>query len=180
MPVEVTLMTASVGCSIFGSGTLSTRTSRLPWNVTALIGRLQDSWSAGCYPLGVGGTAARLIWPRRSTARGWESSSRLFRLRRSARGARAGARPDARPLRAHDVPGVGRRHQAGLVDAPARGQAPGEREPASGRGGEPGAAATGGQEPGADQQTGLRHSLQAPRRRLLVGAFVFAEAPVQS
>src|ERR1044072_6236783 len=29
---------ASVGCSIFGSGTSSTRTSRFPWKVSAFIG----------------------------------------------------------------------------------------------------------------------------------------------
>ncbi len=36
-PVDVTRMTASVGSSIRGSGTFSTRTSRLPCQVTALI-----------------------------------------------------------------------------------------------------------------------------------------------
>jgi hypothetical protein len=35
--VEVTRTIASVGCSIFGSGTLSTRTSSLPCQVTAFI-----------------------------------------------------------------------------------------------------------------------------------------------
>src|SRR3954454_21193114 len=38
MPEEVTRMTASVGSSIPGSGTSSTRTSRLPCQVTAFIG----------------------------------------------------------------------------------------------------------------------------------------------
>ena len=37
IPVEVTRTIASVGCSMRGSGTLSTRTSRRPWNVTAFI-----------------------------------------------------------------------------------------------------------------------------------------------
>lgn len=35
MPLEVTLMIASFGCSILGSGTSSTRTSRFPCQVTA-------------------------------------------------------------------------------------------------------------------------------------------------
>ena len=35
MPVDVTRMIASVGSWIVGSGTLSTRTSRLPCQVTA-------------------------------------------------------------------------------------------------------------------------------------------------
>ena len=38
MPVDVTRMIASVGASIVGSGTVSTRTSRLPWKVTAFTG----------------------------------------------------------------------------------------------------------------------------------------------
>src|ERR1700761_1975619 len=37
MPLEVTRTIASVGCSIRGSGTVSTRTSRLPCQVTAFI-----------------------------------------------------------------------------------------------------------------------------------------------
>src|SRR6185312_15272934 len=57
MPLDVTLMIASVGCSILGSGTVSTRTSRLPWNVTAFIAGLQSRGSAGCYPLDVVATA---------------------------------------------------------------------------------------------------------------------------
>ena len=36
-PVDVTLMMASVGCLIVGSGTVSTRTSRLPWYVRAFM-----------------------------------------------------------------------------------------------------------------------------------------------
>src|SRR6185437_15260278 len=39
MLVDVTSMTASVGRSIFGSGTESTRTSRLPCHVTAFMER---------------------------------------------------------------------------------------------------------------------------------------------
>jgi hypothetical protein len=37
MPLEVTRMTASVGSSIRGSGTVSTRTSRLPCQATAFM-----------------------------------------------------------------------------------------------------------------------------------------------
>jgi hypothetical protein len=37
MPLDVTRTIASVGCSIRGSGTSSTRTSRLPCHVTAFI-----------------------------------------------------------------------------------------------------------------------------------------------
>src|SRR5690349_13004587 len=41
-------MTASVGCSIFGSGTSSTRTSRLPWKVRAFMEAFRcDSFSGG-------------------------------------------------------------------------------------------------------------------------------------
>src|SRR6478735_1685786 len=43
---EVTLMIASVGSSILGSGTSSTRTSRLPCQVTALIG-CPSQWRPG-------------------------------------------------------------------------------------------------------------------------------------
>ena len=40
MPVEVTRTIASVGSSIVGSGTSSTRTSRLPCQVTAFTAEL--------------------------------------------------------------------------------------------------------------------------------------------
>src|SRR3954470_24168959 len=40
MLVDVTSMIASVGSSTFGSGTVSTRTSRLPCQVTAFIATL--------------------------------------------------------------------------------------------------------------------------------------------
>ena len=46
MLVDVTSMMASVGSSIFGSGTDSTRTSRLPCQVTAFI--------TTSYPSGIG------------------------------------------------------------------------------------------------------------------------------
>src|SRR4051794_2376541 len=50
-------MTASVGSSTFGSGTSSTRTSRLPCQVTAFMGCLLQS--AGSY-------LSRRNYPRRS------------------------------------------------------------------------------------------------------------------
>src|ERR1700712_1568994 len=45
MPVDVIRTIASVGASMVGSGTVSTRTSRLPCQVTAFIG---SSSKSGC------------------------------------------------------------------------------------------------------------------------------------
>src|SRR5436305_1573704 len=45
MPVDMIRTIASVGCSIDGSGTVSTRTSRLPCQVTAFIPSL-SLWTA--------------------------------------------------------------------------------------------------------------------------------------
>src|SRR5689334_13739016 len=51
MLVEVTSMIASFGCSIFGSGTCSTLTSRLPCQVTAFTSTpFAVSWVRGRYP----------------------------------------------------------------------------------------------------------------------------------
>src|SRR4051794_16000244 len=57
MPLEVTRTIASVGSWIVGSGTSSTRTSRLPWNVTAFM-RPHVPATAGVSP-------RRCTWPQR-------------------------------------------------------------------------------------------------------------------
>jgi hypothetical protein len=53
MPLEVMPTTTSVGCSILGSGTVSTRTSRRPCQVTAFMGSSSRMPKTGClgYPV---------------------------------------------------------------------------------------------------------------------------------
>src|SRR5215208_254892 len=50
MPVEVTRTSAAVGCSSAGSGTVSTRTSRLPCQATAFIALLSGRTPPGAVP----------------------------------------------------------------------------------------------------------------------------------
>src|SRR4051794_460443 len=67
MPLDVMRTIASVGCSMMGSGTLSTRTSRLPCQATAfMFGRSSESGS-GCGPTR---TAERRTQPGSGARRG--------------------------------------------------------------------------------------------------------------
>src|SRR3954451_20136808 len=67
MPLDVMLTIASVGSSMIGSGTLSTRTSRLPCQATAfMFGRSSKSGS-GCGPTR---TAERRTQPASGARRG--------------------------------------------------------------------------------------------------------------
>src|SRR4051794_41915586 len=90
MPEEVTRMIASVGCSIAGSGTVSTRTSRVPCQVSAFM------WSR--YPAAplahMGSVHAHQEAPRAGAVDVHEVGPRVLEHRRGA-GAHADGRQDA-------------------------------------------------------------------------------------
>src|SRR4051812_10398083 len=71
MPVLVTRTMASVGSWIVGSGTVSTRTSRLPWYATAFMGppRVSSSSAPGLPGKRPGLSAADPAWRERRQRR---------------------------------------------------------------------------------------------------------------
>src|SRR3954467_2506902 len=104
MPVEVTRMIASVGCSIAGSGTVSTRTSWVPCQATAFMPRRLSSQGRGKHLPAC--SSPRVANARVVRVRAVELGGRLVARRRAGvhvRGAVVGRRGAA----------VGRRHARG-------------------------------------------------------------------
>ena len=120
MPDEVTRMIASVGCSISGSGTVSTRTSWTPCQVTAFM---VLAWF-GCPPRLPGPSAPETVWRQAGPETSRAPDERLHHSAFPAARIRARARvlgvglPSGPRRGGHDRADRGRADAAGREPAP--------------------------------------------------------------